>query len=462
MANQHEFLSSHSVDNIFEEYPLKDKLVVGTTDSGANIKCAMGLLKPKAEWMPCAAHRIQIAVNKTLSKSRRDNGFKDLVSKCHQLATKVRNSGTLRGLLMSRRRGKKVTPTGGAETINLVDEDMPSGSADDTSEDVTDDETLMPILDVPTRWNSTFAMIERLVRIQGSLEWLKNTLQDMDTGDSKALREDCATLWLSNEDIELAEDFIVVFRPAFEFTKLVSTQTRSTISQVYPLIYDQVWNLNGVPNPKLAAGEEAQKFLLEKMKSGFNLQDVPVAAVIATYLNPVSKSHQIFDEQITADRQKIYLWQHAHNLIMSATKDAYNHGKIKLEARVKDSSDDEDELEENVESTLASAIIQELVEYRRYRPKDIKKEGYFDDPLLWWKRRIEYKKFPLLRQLAQLYFSVQSSSVPTERLFSYAGNIVTDLRNNLSPGTIEDISFCQQAYIARERATGKQKLRQQY
>jgi len=91
-------------------------------------------------------------------------------------------------------------------------------------EDVTEDKTLMPTPDVPSRWNSTFAMVERLVRIQGSLEWLKSTLQNMETGDSKALREECAALWLTAEDIELAKVFILVFRPVNEFTKFVSNQ----------------------------------------------------------------------------------------------------------------------------------------------------------------------------------------------------------------------------------------------
>ena len=54
---------------------------------------------------------------------------------------------------------------------------------------------------------------------------------------------------------------------------------------------------------------------------------------------------------------------------------------------------------------------------------------------------IHAPQYPLLRQLAQIYFSVQASSVPSERLFSNAGNTVTKLRNSLSPSTIEDLCF---------------------
>ena len=70
-------------------------------------------------------------------------------------------------------------------------------------------------------------------------------------------------------------------------------------------------------------------------------------------------------------------------------------------------------------------------------------ERYLADPaadikscaLDWWKTN--KKRFPVLGILAKKYLGVMSTSVPCERLFSDAGNIITAKRNRLSPSNAE-------------------------
>jgi len=54
-----------------------------------------------------------------------------------------------------------------------------------------------------------------------------------------------------------------------------------------------------------------------------------------------------------------------------------------------------------------------------------------DNPLEWWK--IKQKKYPILSQLERKFLAIPASSVPCERLFSSAGNIITQKRNRLEP-----------------------------
>ena len=68
--------------------------------------------------------------------------------------------------------------------------------------------------------------------------------------------------------------------------------------------------------------------------------------------------------------------------------------------------------------------------------------------LIWWKN-----KFPLPTQLARNYHGVPMSSSASKRVFSTAGNIVIDTRNNLDPRTMDMLLFCQQNY---ERITVKE------
>ena len=66
------------------------------------------------------------------------------------------------------------------------------------------------------------------------------------------------------------------------------------------------------------------------------------------------------------------------------------------------------------------------------------------DPLIWWK---EHEiKFPSLASLAKKYLVPQATSVPAERLFSTAGNILTKKRNKLSPDHLNKLIFINKNY----------------
>ena len=66
------------------------------------------------------------------------------------------------------------------------------------------------------------------------------------------------------------------------------------------------------------------------------------------------------------------------------------------------------------------------------------------DPFTWWKERELI--YPKLFKLAMQYLSVPASSVPCERVFSKAGNIMTQKRNRLSSMKLKEIIFIQHNY----------------
>lgn len=63
----------------------------------------------------------------------------------------------------------------------------------------------------------------------------------------------------------------------------------------------------------------------------------------------------------------------------------------------------------------------------------------------WWKVNRFY--YPLLSKLARRYLCVPATSVPSEQLFSHAGDTVTKKRNRLSPETLEVLTYVGENYI---------------
>jgi hypothetical protein len=61
------------------------------------------------------------------------------------------------------------------------------------------------------------------------------------------------------------------------------------------------------------------------------------------------------------------------------------------------------------------------------------------DPLVWW--RDHRSSYPTLSKLARKYLSIPSTSVPSERLFSDAGNHVSAKRTRLAPDLVDRILF---------------------
>jgi len=63
-----------------------------------------------------------------------------------------------------------------------------------------------------------------------------------------------------------------------------------------------------------------------------------------------------------------------------------------------------------------------------------------DDDMLTWRSR-NASRFPLMSKLAKKYLAPPPSSVASERLFSTAGDVLTDNRNRLLPERAEELIF---------------------
>lgn len=75
-------------------------------------------------------------------------------------------------------------------------------------------------------------------------------------------------------------------------------------------------------------------------------------------------------------------------------------------------------------------------EILKYRERD--SLSLSGDLLQWWKKQVD---LPLLSALAKSYLSIPATSVPSERVFSTAGDIVTAQRSLLHPDHVDQLIF---------------------
>ena len=179
--------------------------------------------------------------------------------------------------------------------------------------------------------------------------------------------------------------------------------------------------------------------LLKKVRAAIYLSletlwDVPSElALVATILDPRMKSF-LFVDDLYRNEQK----EQAESLLSSL----YTQLKCDLELPEEIRSpilevDDDDVFDKMWSSNQQPTQTDDNNEVIRYlrspdEPKSV-------DPLLWWK---DHKSsYAILSQLARKYLSIPSTSVPSERLFSDAGNHISAKRTRLAPDLVDRILF---------------------
>ena len=62
-----------------------------------------------------------------------------------------------------------------------------------------------------------------------------------------------------------------------------------------------------------------------------------------------------------------------------------------------------------------------------------------DNPIVWWRNNA--RKYPLLAECAKSYLMVNATSVPSERMFSAAGSLISAKRACLDSSNVDMILF---------------------
>ena len=386
-----EFSDSHTAVNIAEELQQilqdwklpTDCLSAATTDNGRNIAMAMEILG----WphMPCFSHTLQLAVEDAMKLPE----VSKALARCRRLVSHFNHSSKSTYLLRQKQADLH------HKQLSLVQ-------------------------DVPTRWNSAYYMVERILAQQ---QPLCATLLELRKGD----------LMPSESEFSTMETFVAVMKSLVEITEAIGAQKWVTISAIRPLLH-KLLNIEFQPASSDSSLKKSMKRVmhsnLEHRYTGPKLEALNKAA----FLDPRFKLLKFLSEEerestiAQIEEESVPVCCNTVSVPDEEPAPKRARGERKLFHLLQDvvTPSEQEELRP-VEKTKAEVC------------KYLSEDPALDNPLQWWKDNSS--KYPTLVQLAKQYLAIPATSVPSERAFSAAGHIANERRSCLLPDSITMLVF---------------------
>ncbi|XP_053994525.1 E3 SUMO-protein ligase ZBED1-like [Hylaeus volcanicus] len=366
-----------------------------TTDNGRNIAKAINTY---SNWtrIPCFGHCLQLAIR---SAMRNFTKYTELRKKCRAIVTFFSKSTTAKEKLVTVQK-----------RIN------------------NDGTPLQLIQEVDTRWNSTYEMFARFLRLQESLNII---LCEEGTPDN-----------LNVEEWSFLQTVTLVLEPFKDATEDLSGELYPTISTYYPIYFALLHVLEEL------TGDSTVLNISNSLRNTLKERFQPIIEnnyiyIFRMMLDPRFKDylldhaekhemHKMFSDRIallengnTFNRN---IWRQQDDNLPSCRTSGTK--KSKLLAFF-------DRTLGNPEMEVKSFTTRKNQEIREYFKESIVPRG--THIIDWWKQN--QARFPILSQAARNCLSIPATQVKSERLFSTARNVVVQSRARLLPANVQELCF---------------------
>lgn len=284
------------------------------------------------------------------------------------------------------------------------------------------------ILDVKTRWNSCFYMLERFVELVSIISDILLTRPE-------------APAMVTSGELDCVKETIKLLRPFENLTKEISSDSYVTVSKIIPLVSCVRDVLDNI-KPKNEVTIQLKLELEKQLTKRFDKLEHSSILAIATMLDPrfklihfkdaVAKSKVInYSNSFIRDIDKSSKSESSDESDKDkeeTTFDIWNYHKQLAHKNIKNkhysSTSLLDKNESEVQMYLASPVT------------PIKRDQ--DVVEIWEDMK---SLFPALYKVAIKYLPVVATSVPSERLFSKAGATITQQRNRLTGKRLSKLLF---------------------
>ncbi len=318
-------------------------------------------------------------------------------------------------------------------------------------------------IDVATRWNSAYDMVSRFYELQDAVV---STLRSKDLSKAKSREKDLNSL--SDEDIELVEELIRCLKPMKHITTMLCSEGNPTVSMILPLLTDMLNRKllpSNVPRADLTDAaktiEDVKKSMRKDLEGRYTGKMETLK--LASALDPRFKALPFLTDD---ERDEVYgnLAKQAAALpdpkpptIKTETcateqnpeeqegrgikrKHEESEERVKEQAKESDRGDLQGLLGDVYITHAEPAKSKfELVQHELANYRAQASVSLDSNPLAWWKNKCNM--FPLLSRMAKAHLCIPATSVPSERVFSTAGDIITQSRACLKPKHVDMLLF---------------------
>ena len=380
---------SSSLRDVFAAWGILEEVTTCVTDNAANIVSAVGMLKLRHQ--PCFAHTLNLAVKDSIKKTddifTAKNRLKAVVTFFHH-STLGRN--------------------------HLMDAHKTSHSVFRKLKQ-----------DVETRWNSTYEMVESYIEQHDQV-----TMALCLSGKQ--------TLCITTDELEVLKKAMATLEPFYEATVELSSERHTTVAKVIPLV-NILMRMVASDNSPL--GRHLHQQLQERFKTIDTKPHLNSHLTMATILDPRYKRNG-FPNADSSDSAVRKLKEVVSSIILPqcsvVQEEAAAEEPIPTPAKKPSllwANFDRDVKEkQQVTSNILTATE---LEVRRH----LETASLFRDakPLEYWKDHCS--TLPRLSLIARDVLSIPATSVPSERLFSKAGELISNRRSSLKAKNVDMILF---------------------
>ena len=342
------------------------------------------------------------------------------------------------------------------------------------------------IIDVVTRWNSAYDMVARFAEMQPAVY---STLISKEISSVK--EKDLNSL--TDEDIAIAEEMISCLKPMKDITTMLCTESEPTLSVVKPILTQLLGSLTENNVTDSATVKEMKAVMKNDIESRYEKQSGLLN--LATALDPRFKTLPFLSDEakfevysaLTAEAAKFT----SINVPEVKTEPGTEQNALRLARPLPALPSLEEEMPAaggesvpvsvekaeakavKVEVVQTSSVLQEILgdvyfvkaepaktpmEQAELQVSAYKKEAPVSlttSPLTWWKDQ-EYT-YPLLAKVARNLLCIPATSVPSERVFSTAGDIVTQQRSSIKPKHVDMLIFLKKNLPKKTKTMKKSK-----
>ncbi|KAF4348757.1 hypothetical protein F8388_021958 [Cannabis sativa] len=316
-------------------------------------------------------------------------------------------------------------------------------------------------LDVVTRWNSTYMMLEAALKFKSVFKYMEGDAYYIKYFEEERVNGEKLDGPPEASDWSNVEVFVNFLKSFYELTLKFSGSLYVTSN----LFFQEILQVQVELNDMKASKDELISKMAASMQLKFNkywgnIEKVNLLQYIASILDPrfkldvVRNGFRYLYESIIAEtmikkveNMMTSLYGFYQNIIVlpNSSNDQQVTENITSKSNASGNSSSTSFLIK-LKFVSSEEITNDLDDYLNDRKEKLLENVDFDI-LDWWKRNSS--KYPIVSRIARDVLAVQMSSVASESAFSTGGRILDPFRSSLSPKTVEAL-ICSKNWLTCE------------